>query len=204
MATVNAVGVPLAGSTGSGTFVGATSPTLVTPALGTPSSGTLTNATGLPEGGLSLTDITTNNATTTQHGFVKKLSNVATQYFDGTGNYSTPASDDIDATVDQTTQTVTMAVNTVYIANNAALVTLTLPATAAVGSWIEVIGLGAGGWLIAQAASQLIRVSPQVTTTGVGGSLASVGRFDAAKLRCIVTDTTWTVGSQQSQGLTFV
>lgn len=35
-------------STGSGSVVLATSPTLVTPALGTPSSGTLTNATGLP------------------------------------------------------------------------------------------------------------------------------------------------------------
>ncbi len=34
--------------TGTGAFVKATSPTLVTPALGTPSSATLTNATGLP------------------------------------------------------------------------------------------------------------------------------------------------------------
>lgn len=35
-------------STGSGSVVLATSPTLVTPAIGTPSSGTLTNCTGLP------------------------------------------------------------------------------------------------------------------------------------------------------------
>ena len=35
-------------TTGSGNFVRATSPTLVTPALGTPASGTLTNCTGLP------------------------------------------------------------------------------------------------------------------------------------------------------------
>ena len=35
-------------TTGSGNFVRATSPTLVTPALGTPSSGTLTSCTGLP------------------------------------------------------------------------------------------------------------------------------------------------------------
>ena len=34
--------------TGSGSIVGATSPTLVTPVLGTPSSGTLTSCTGLP------------------------------------------------------------------------------------------------------------------------------------------------------------
>jgi hypothetical protein len=38
----------VAGTTGSGNFVRATSPTLVTPALGTPASGTLTNCTGLP------------------------------------------------------------------------------------------------------------------------------------------------------------
>ena len=36
------------GTTGSGSLVLATSPTLVTPALGTPASGTLTNCTGLP------------------------------------------------------------------------------------------------------------------------------------------------------------
>lgn len=48
MTTQNAVDVGLSGSTGTGNFVGATSPTLVTPALGTPSSGTLTSCTGLP------------------------------------------------------------------------------------------------------------------------------------------------------------
>jgi hypothetical protein len=44
-----AAGVPtFTSTTGTGNFVRATSPTLVTPALGTPSSVTLTNATGLP------------------------------------------------------------------------------------------------------------------------------------------------------------
>jgi len=38
-------------TTGSGSVVLATSPTLVTPVLGTPTSGTLTNCTGLPVGG---------------------------------------------------------------------------------------------------------------------------------------------------------
>jgi len=40
------------GTTGSGSVVLASSPTLTTPALGTPSSGTLTNCTGLPNAGL--------------------------------------------------------------------------------------------------------------------------------------------------------
>lgn len=43
-----ATGVKYVASTGSGSVVLATSPTLVTPALGTPASGTLTNCTGLP------------------------------------------------------------------------------------------------------------------------------------------------------------
>ena len=40
------------GTTGSGSVVLSTSPSLTTPALGTPSSGTLTNCTGLPNAGL--------------------------------------------------------------------------------------------------------------------------------------------------------
>lgn len=40
---------------------------------------------------VTFTDITTNNASTTKHGFLKKLSNSATEYMDGTGNWSTPA-----------------------------------------------------------------------------------------------------------------
>lgn len=81
----------LTDETGSGANVFATSPTLVTPLLGTPTSGTLTNCTGLPEGGLSLTDITTNNSSTSNHGFLKKLNNDATYYMDGTGAWSVPA-----------------------------------------------------------------------------------------------------------------
>lgn len=48
MAIANMLDSQLKGTTGTGLFVGQTSPTLITPALGTPSSGTLTNCTGLP------------------------------------------------------------------------------------------------------------------------------------------------------------
>ncbi len=57
-------------------------------ALGTPSSGTLTNATGLPEGGLALTDITTANVSATAHGFVPKFPNNTTTFFRGDGTYA--------------------------------------------------------------------------------------------------------------------
>jgi len=48
MATNCSINSGLSGTTGTGSFVGSTSPTLVTPALGTPSALVLTNATVLP------------------------------------------------------------------------------------------------------------------------------------------------------------
>lgn len=78
-------------NTGSGNNVLATSPTLTTPILGTPTSGTLTNCTGLPEAGITLADNITNNSSTTAHGFLKKLDNTATNFMDGTGNWSAPS-----------------------------------------------------------------------------------------------------------------
>jgi hypothetical protein len=53
MATGNQVNVGLSGSTGTGTFVGANTPTLVSPLLGTPTSGVLTNCTGYPASAVS-------------------------------------------------------------------------------------------------------------------------------------------------------
>jgi hypothetical protein len=39
---------------------------------------------------LTITDITTNNASTGTHGFLKKLSNVSTEFMNGVGNWATP------------------------------------------------------------------------------------------------------------------
>lgn len=54
-------------------------------------SGTNTGDQTISDATISITDITTNNASTSAHGFVKKLPNNAAVYYDGTGNYSTPA-----------------------------------------------------------------------------------------------------------------
>ena len=85
------------------------------------------------------------------------------------------------------------AVNSGYVANNAGLVTITLPATAAVGQGVAISGSGAGGWKLAQNASQLINFLAAVTTTGTGGYIASATRYDCIVVRCIVADTTWVV-----------
>lgn len=91
-----------------------------------------------------------------------------------------------------TTTSQAMAVNQGYIANNASLVTFTLPTTIAVGSMVAVAGQGAGGWKIAQNAGQQINLGNLPTTVGVGGSLQSTNQYDNIKLMCIVANTTFT------------
>lgn len=97
--------------------------------------------------------------------------------------------------IDVTGTTQAMAVETGYIADNAALVTLTLPITAAQGTLISVCGNGAGGWKIAQNASQNIKFGNQTTTSGTGGSLASTNQYDNVDILCTVANTTWVVRS---------
>lgn len=87
----------------------------------------------------------------------------------------------------------TAAVSNGYITNNAALVTITLPATAAVGDVIEVSGKGAGGWKIAQNTSGIIHFGFMDTTTGTSGYLSSTHRRDAVKLVCVVANNEWNV-----------
>lgn len=86
-----------------------------------------------------------------------------------------------------------MAVNNGYVTTGAGLITMTLPAVAAVGDIIEVVGQGAGGWSIAQNAGQVIHLGGTPTTVGVGGSLASSNRYDAVRLVCVVADTEFVV-----------
>ena len=78
----------------------------------------------------------------------------------------------------------TMSANNGYYATNAGLVTLTLPATIAAGSIIEVLGVGSGLWKIAQLASQSIQFGNAVSTVGTGGSLSSSAIGDNVRLLC--------------------
>lgn len=96
-----------------------------------------------------------------------------------------------------------MAVDNAYIANNGSQVVLTLPTTAAVGKIVRVVGKGAGGWKIAQNASEIIHFGSADTTTGTGGYLESAHRRDAVELVCVVADTEWNVISSQGN-ITYV
>jgi hypothetical protein len=84
-----------------------------------------------------------------------------------------------------------MAVDSGYIANNAGLVTLTLPATAVVGDRVRIAGKGAGGWRCGQNAGQTINFGNTATTAGVGGYIDSTNQYDALELLCITANTTW-------------
>jgi len=94
---------------------------------------------------------------------------------------------------EETGTSATMSVNNGYIANNAALVTLTLPTTAAVGDVVRVTGKGAGGWRVAQNASEIIHFLGTDTTTGATGRLDSTNTYDSVELVCIVANTEWNV-----------
>jgi hypothetical protein len=98
--------------------------------------------------------------------------------------------------VDQTTGTVTMAVNTGYTSDDgASLVTFTLPATSAIGDFVEINGKGAGLYTIAQATGQQIHFGNIASTSGSGGSVSSTLQFDCIRLRCITANTIWVVVS---------
>lgn len=86
------------------------------------------------------------------------------------------------------------AVNSGYIANNAGQVTITLPATSAVGDTVAVTGINnATGWKIAQNAGNQIFFGTSSTTAGTGGSLTSTATRDAVRLLCTSTNANWQV-----------
>jgi len=99
----------------------------------------------------------------------------------------------------------TMVAGDGYISNNAALVTLTLPATADVGSLLYIQGYGAGGWRVAQGAGQQVFIGSTSSTVGASGSTSSVNRYDSMTLVCVSADTVWcALGGPLSAGLDVV
>ena len=88
------------------------------------------------------------------------------------------------------------AVNTAYTINHATpanLVTITLPATYAVGDRIAIIGNTAGGWSLVAASGDTIKLGNATTTAG--GSLTFTNQYDAIEIVCTVADTTWVTAS---------
>jgi hypothetical protein len=91
------------------------------------------------------------------------------------------------------TTTRALLAGNLYISNNAALSTFTLPVFAAVGDTFTIVGSGAGFWTIAQNAGQAIKYNAATTTTGVTGSITSTQAANTMQIICTVANTTFTV-----------
>jgi hypothetical protein len=100
------------------------------------------------------------------------------------------------STIAGTTQTA--VVNAGFVVGNAAQTTITLPATAAVGSIVAVQGLGAAGWVLEPNSGQTI----QVGQAAAGTSVTSAANYDAIEVVCIVANTTWAMRFGVSSGFT--
>jgi len=91
-----------------------------------------------------------------------------------------------------------LVINTGTIANKAGLLTMTLPATAAIGDELAFTGINtAVGLRIAQNANQQIFFGLSNTTAGVGGYLETTAIRDSLRMVCVVAgaSTIWNVTS---------
>jgi hypothetical protein len=94
-----------------------------------------------------------------------------------------------------------LAVNTGTIANKAGLLTMTLPATAALGDTLAFTGINtAVGLRIAQNANQQIFFGTSATTLGVGGYLESTAIRDSVELTCVVAGASTIYNARNSIG----
>jgi hypothetical protein len=87
-----------------------------------------------------------------------------------------------------------------YIVGNAGLTTINLPASADIGDTVEILGRGAGGWILEAAPAQIINIG--AAATSAGGTLASANRYDSVRVVCVLANATWNVTSVFSTGLT--
>ena len=98
-----------------------------------------------------------------------------------------------------TASTVAMAIANGYILNNSGGVIATLPSTAAVGSVMEIVGKGSGGWTLAQNSGQTVHFGAQDTTTGTGGSIVPLAlpadQYACLSLVCTTANTDFVVKS---------
>lgn len=140
----------------------------------------------IPDSGTSpVVPNSSNQVTMTGSGGISVVGGTNTLTFTGSG-----AGFDWN-NVTGTTQS--LAASNAYIANNAGLVTFSLPATAALGDVYMIVGYGAGGWTVSQNAGQSIILGALTSTTGVGGSISSILASNCVTIACIVADTAFKV-----------
>lgn len=143
---------------------------------------------------LSTSDVTTNNASTTKHGFLKKLSNSATDYMDGTGAWSTPAGGGggsallgakTYSTGSDTAWASSSSTTTADIDATNAAITVTIPASGAILAMVELDFTytvdNHGGFIVLRTGSTDLQaaacISGNVTSGGIGNLTTSAGHM---------------------------
>ena len=97
------------------------------------------------------------------------------------------------AWVEETTTSRALVGNEGVIGNNAATITMTLPASCAVGDVFRVTQKGAGLVRVAQNAGDTIHFGTSDTTAGAGGYLETTEQWDAIEFLCVTANTDWMV-----------
>jgi len=158
---------------------------------------TLANALPVGSGGSGLTSTPTNGQLLIGNGTGYTLSTLTAgagiSIANAAGSITISGTGSGIGWTEVTGASVTMSADNGYVTNNAGLVTLTLPATAAFGTVINIVGKGAGGWQIAQNAGQQIQIGSSASTVGASGYIASTNQYDSIELLCTTANTTWTV-----------
>jgi hypothetical protein len=83
--------------------------------------------------------------------------------------------------------------NGYFVSAPGGAISLALPAVSVLGDTIIVSLDGAASFTITQGAGQSIRLGNQITTPGVGGSLASTQQGDTVTLTCKTANLAWNV-----------
>lgn len=81
------------------------------------------------------------------------------------------------------------AVNNGYIISNAAQTTVTIPATAAVGSVFAIAGKGAAGWIMQMNTGQIVHVGSSASSSA--GTVTSTNLYDSISIVCVTANTTF-------------
>lgn len=189
-----------------------TSATNTFPTFNQDTTGTASNVTGtvaVSHGGTGKTSLTAYGvlaAGTTSTGALQQVSGTGSSgqvlTSNGAGALPTWQTAATGFTWGVITADTTAAANNGYITNSSVLVTVTLPASPAIGDTVKVLhaadaDYGSGGWKLAQPTGQQVYFGNTSTTLGTGGSLASTGTGDVIEVTCILAGTSavWAVTS---------
>jgi hypothetical protein len=198
--------VEFATSGGDVTSITATSPLTANGVSGSAQGGAVTLAIPNPlpvanggTGDSSFIAYTLLAAGTTTTGALQNLASVGTtgQYLTSNGPGELPTFQ--TATPQLTVTPVAgasqaMTSNHMYIANDSAQTTFTLPAASSVGDIIQILGsaLNTGGWIVSAVSPGKVIWGPAGSSSATGATSASAAA-QAMNIVCVVANTTWVI-----------